>query len=117
MPGLYAEALVLGPALLPAVAFRGAADAAPLEELCARILDAAPSPADWCEPERLAARLARILARRPRLALEARELPAVRAWAARAPAALAREAPALLDSVQRELAGLRPGYDRAEEER
>jgi hypothetical protein len=107
VPAAYAEALLVGPALLPAITFRGAGGAAPLAELCGRILEAAPSPAAWCEPERLAARLARILARRPRLALEARELPAVRSWAQRAPLALAREAPALLDAVRRELAALR----------
>jgi hypothetical protein len=107
VPDAYAEALIVGPALLPAISFRGAADAAPLGELCERIREAAPSPAAWCEPARLTARLTRILARRPRLALEARELPAVRAWALRAPAALAREAPALLDAVRRQLAALR----------
>jgi len=106
VPALYDAALALGPALLPAVSFRSRADAAPLETLCVRIRGASLPPEAWCEPERLAARLARILAVRPRLALEARELPAVRGWAARARGGVAREAPALLDGVHRDLAAL-----------
>ena len=107
VPALYDAALARGPSLVPSVSFRSRADAAPLGELCARIRDAALPPDAWCEPERLAARLVRILARRPRLALEARELPAVRAWAAGARDGVAREGPALLDEVRRELGGLR----------
>jgi hypothetical protein len=101
VPALYGEALALGPALAPVISFRASASAAPLVELCARIAGAKLTPDAWCEPERLAARLARILARRPLLALEARELPAVRAWAAPAHAAVAAAAPALLEEVQR----------------
>lgn len=103
VPVLYGEALGLGPALAPALRFRRGADAAPLVELCARIASAALPPEAWCEPERLAARLARILARRPRLALEARELPAVCAWAPGARVAIAEAAPALLAELRREL--------------
>jgi hypothetical protein len=106
VPDLYDAALVLGPALLGAVTFRSRADAAPLGTLCTRIRGASLPPEAWCEPERLAARLARILAARPRLALEARELPAVRGWAERARVGIAREAPALFDGVRRELAAL-----------
>ena len=100
VPPLYGAALALGPELAPTIVLRAAADAAPLSELCRRIAGARLAPDAWCEPARLAARLARILARRPRLALQAHELPAVRAWAAHAPAAIARAAPALLGEVR-----------------
>jgi len=100
VPALYGEALALGPALAPAIALRRRADTAPLVELCARIGDAKLAPDAWCEPERLAARLVRILARRPLLALEASELPAVRAWSARARPLVGRAAPGLLAEVR-----------------
>ena len=103
VPALYGEALALGPALAPAIAFRVDRGAAPLVELCERIATAKLSPDAWCEPERLAARLVRILARRPLLALEARELPAVRAWGASARLEVARAAPALLAEVRSRL--------------
>jgi len=103
VPLLYGAALALGPALAPAIAFRVERDAAPLVELCERIAAAPLSPDAWCEPERLAARLVRILARRPLLALEAHELPAVRAWGARARLDVARAAPALLAEVRSSL--------------
>jgi hypothetical protein len=106
VPALYDAALADGPALLPSVSFRSQAETAPLEALCARIRDARLPPHAWCEPERLTARLVRILAARPRLALEAQELPAVRSWAASARVGIAREAPALLDGVRRELAAI-----------
>jgi hypothetical protein len=100
VPALYGEALALVPALVPAIAFRAECDAAPLVELCGRIAAAPLAPDAWCEPERLAARLVRILARRPLLALEARELPAVRAWASGAWLEVGRVAPALLAEVR-----------------
>ncbi len=103
VPMLYGEALGLGPALAPALRFRRAADPAPLVELCARIAGAALPPEAWCEPERLTARLARILVRRPRLALELSELGLVRAWAPGARVAVADAAPALLTELRREL--------------
>ena len=104
VPALYGEALALGPGLAPAIAFRVDRSAAPLIELCERIATAKLSPEAWCEPERLAARLVRILARRPLLALEAHELPAVRVWGARARLEVARAAPALLAEVRSRLA-------------
>lgn len=97
---LYGEALGLGPALAPAITFRADAGAAPLLELCERIAATPHSPDAWCEPERLASRLERILARRPLLALHASELPAVRAWAARARSEVAYAAAALLSEVR-----------------
>ena len=106
VPALYGAALAHGPALLASISFRSQADAAPLEALCARIRDARLPPQAWCQPQRLTARLVRILAARPRLALEATELPAVRSWAASARVGVAREAPALFDGVRRELAAL-----------
>jgi hypothetical protein len=102
VPDLYGDALASGPALVDTVALRGGADAGPLGALCERIRGAGLRPDRWCEPERLAARLARILAHRPRLALAARELPAVRAWAAGAAAEVAREGPALLAALGEE---------------
>jgi hypothetical protein len=107
VPALYGEALALGPALAPAVSFRRGASAGPLVELCARIGAAPLAPDAWCEPARLAARLARILARRPLLALEAGELPAVRVWAARARADVADAAPALLRAIALPMGGPR----------
>jgi hypothetical protein len=101
VPALYGEALALTPALAPAIALRRRADAAPLVELCARIAAAPLSPDAWCEPDRLAARLVRILVRRPLLALDASELPAVRAWATGARLEVARTAPSLLAEVRR----------------
>jgi len=103
VPVLYGEALGLGPELAPALRFRRSADAAPLVELCTRIAGTALPPEAWCQPGRLATRLARILARRPRLALEARELGLVRAWAPEAALAVASAAPALLAELRREL--------------
>jgi hypothetical protein len=99
VPALYGEALALGPELAPAISFRAKGHATPLIELCARIAGAKLAPDAWCEPERLAARLVRILAHRPLLALEARELPAVRAWAARARADVASAAPRLISEI------------------
>lgn len=104
VPRLYGAALALGPELAPAVAFRADGSAAPLLELCERIARAPLSPDAWCEPERLAARLVRILAKRPVLALEAGELPAVRAWAAGARSEVTRSAAALLREVRSRLA-------------
>jgi len=104
VPARYGEALALAPRLAPAITFRLAADAAPLLELCERIAAAPLTPTAWCEPERLAARLVRMLARRPLLALQASELAAVRAWAASARDEIARAAPALLAELRAELA-------------
>jgi hypothetical protein len=104
VPALYGEALALGPALAPSIAFRLEAGVAPLLELCERVAETPHSLAAWCEPKRLTERLVRILARRPLLALEARELPAVRAWAAGARHQVERAAPALLTEVREGLA-------------
>jgi len=103
VPALYGEALARVPELAPAVSFRRDADAAPIVELCARLASARLPPDAWCEPARLTARLARILARRARLALEPRELGPVRAWAPAARFAVGDAAPALLGELRREL--------------
>ena len=103
VPASYAEALARASALTPHVVFRNGAAALPLLALCGRIAAAPTTGASWCEPARLAARLARILARRPRLALEAGELPAVRTWAAGARREIACAAPSLLHQVRRRL--------------
>jgi hypothetical protein len=102
VPRLYDAALASGPSLVAQVALRGGADAAPLGALCARIRGAGLPPDRWCEPERLAARLARILAHRPRLALAASELAAVRAWGVGATDEVAREGPGLLAELAEE---------------
>jgi hypothetical protein len=99
-PAAYAPALGRGPSLLRSVVFRGQSDAAPLADLCRRIADARLPPQDWCAPDRLAARLVRILAPRPRLALAASELPALRVWAAEGREAVTSEAPRLLDELE-----------------
>jgi hypothetical protein len=99
-PALYQPALSQGPSLLRSVVFRGRQDPAPLADLCRRIAGARLPPEDWCAPERLAARLVRILAPRPRLALVASELPALRIWAAESRAAVAAEAPRLLEELE-----------------
>jgi hypothetical protein len=100
VPALYREALALGPTLAPVVVFRAESGAEPLAELCGRIARTPFPPDAWREPERLATRLARILARRPSLALEPRELSAVRSWAGEARAGVAGAAPALLADVR-----------------
>ncbi len=107
-PAPYKPALDRGPALLGAVVFRGRPDPAPLGDLCRRIADARLPPEAWCAPERLTARLVRILAPRPRLALIASELPALRAWAAEGRSAVAAEAPRLIEALEARLAAERP---------
>jgi hypothetical protein len=99
-PAPYAPALRRGPSLLKSVVFRGQSDPAPLADLCRRIAGARLPPEDWCAPDRLAARLVRILAPRPRLALVASELPALRIWAAEGRTAVASEAPLLLEELE-----------------
>jgi hypothetical protein len=123
VPALYGEALALGPALAPSIVFRVGRGVAPLLELCGRIapapllelcerIAAAPHPPeDWCAPERLTSRLARILGRRPLLALLAGELPAVCGWAARARPDVAAAAPALLEEVRGSLATVAPSRE------
>jgi hypothetical protein len=107
VPALYGEALALGPALAPALAFAEAADAAPLLDVCRRIAAAPGAPDAWCAPARLTERLVRILARRAPLALDPAELPAVSAWAAGARDGVAAAAPALLDELREQLSGAR----------
>jgi hypothetical protein len=104
VPALYGEALALGPALAPSIAFRLGAGVAPLLVLCERVAATPHSLAAWCEPKRLTERLVRILAPRPLLALAASELPAVRAWAACARREVERTAPALLSELREGLA-------------
>jgi hypothetical protein len=99
-PAPYAPALGRGPSLLRSVSFRGRPDPAPLADLCRRIAGARLPPEDWCAPDRLAARLVRILAPRPRLALVASELPALQIWAAEGRAAVAAEAPLMLEQLE-----------------
>jgi hypothetical protein len=109
VPAPYPPALAVGPSLLASIVFRGGSDPAPLADLCGRIAAAHLPPEDWCEPERLGARLVRILAPRPRLALVASELPAVRDWAAGARVIVAREAPRLIENLESRLDGPRAG--------
>lgn len=100
VPVPYRPALERGPSLLGSVVFRGRPDPAALRDLCRRIADASLPPDAWCEPGRLAARLVRILALRPRLALVASELPALRFWATEGREAVASEAPRLLEELE-----------------
>ena len=96
VPACYGEALAVAPRLAPGIAFRLASDVERLLVLCERIAAAPVVPPAWGEPDRLGARLARILARRPRLTLLPSELPAVRAWAVSARGEVAHAAAELL---------------------
>jgi hypothetical protein len=69
--------------------------------LCARLLEVGRSRARLT-PERLAARLASILQRRPRLALESRDVDAIARWAESAAPEVARRLPALVAELERE---------------
>jgi hypothetical protein len=69
--------------------------------LCARLLEVGRSHAR-STPERLAARLTRILQHRPRLALEARDVDAIARWAESAAPDVARRLPELIAELERE---------------
>lgn len=69
--------------------------------LCARLLEVALGPARLT-PERLAARLARILEHRPRLALAPRDVDAIACWAESAAPDVARRLPELISELERE---------------
>jgi hypothetical protein len=72
-----------------------------LGALCARLLEVGRSQARLT-PERLAARLARILEHRPRLALEPRDVDAIARWAESAAPDVALRLPGLLAELERE---------------
>lgn len=103
VPEAYLAALGTAPVLAPAIVLRPARSPARLLAVCERVAAAPVADAAWCEPEPLALRLARILAPHPRLALAARELPAVAAWAAGARSAVAAAGPRLWSEVSGEL--------------
>lgn len=69
--------------------------------LCARLLEGGRRHARLT-PERLAARLARILEHRPRLALEPRDVDAISRWARGAGPEVQRRLPALIAELERE---------------
>jgi hypothetical protein len=72
--------------------------------LCARLLEGGRRHAR-VTPERLAAQLCRILAQRPRLALEPRDLAAIEGWARRAQPEVERRVPELVAELERDVAG------------
>lgn len=69
--------------------------------LCARLLERGRCHARLT-PERLAAQLARILAHRPRFALEPRDVHAIALWAESAAPEVGRRLPELIGELQRE---------------
>ncbi|HMI91734.1 MAG TPA: hypothetical protein VK509_10250 [Polyangiales bacterium] len=77
------------------VAFRGDAHAIDFHDLLARLADA-PLPGAYRDPAFVCSRLQRILAPRPRLALQAHELAPVQEWLTLAHARIADDADAIL---------------------
>lgn len=80
VPAVYRAALEEVPAALPSLRWRGREGGARLARACERIARS-PLPEAYAEPDFAVERLVRILQRRPRLALLAEEVPAVRRWA------------------------------------
>lgn len=84
-----------------AVEWCTASDPPALGGLCARLLEVGRVH-ERLTPERLASRLARILAHRPRLALEPRDVDAIARWAYGAAPEVARRTPELIAELERE---------------
>jgi hypothetical protein len=72
VPDVYREALAVGRHLSHSVSWRGVGSGGRLAEVCWRVNEA-PLPEAYAEADFVAARTARALAGRPRLALDARE--------------------------------------------
>lgn len=98
----YVAALAVIPDVAPALVWPGADDA-PRFLALGRALDAYGVDSHVVGVDVLVARLRRILASRPRLALAPHELPAVLAWAERARVDLVQLAPRLTREVEQAL--------------
>jgi hypothetical protein len=81
------------------IAFRGDDRANDMHALLVRLADA-PIPVGYRDPEFVLARLQRILAPRPRLALQAHELEPVRAWLEHAHARITNDAHAIVELLR-----------------
>jgi hypothetical protein len=81
------------------IAFRGDDNAIDMHALLVRLADA-PIPVGYRDPEFVLARLQRILAPRPRLALQAHELEPVRAWLEHAHARIDDDALAIVELLR-----------------
>lgn len=99
----YLRALELGSAPLPDLAWEPSSDTERFMGLCQRLRHAGVARFR-VDAEQAATDLARILARRPRLALTDEETPAVKAWAAQAFLVVKTELPALLEQLKNRLA-------------
>lgn len=106
VPAPYRAAVASAEGQADALAFQGDAEAARRQwrSACARLAQA-PLPEGYADPAFVAERLVRILARRPRLAVEPGREPLVGEWAAAAKPRVAAAAEALLDEVEERLAG------------
>jgi hypothetical protein len=98
----YGQALGRSAALLGSVAWRSG-DAVSVVEVCRRVAQA-DLPAGYARPEFAAARLARVLAGRPRLVVRAGDAAAVNGWVAELAPRVRELAPALLDQLREALA-------------
>jgi hypothetical protein len=96
--GRYLAALGTAPALADAIAWRPAQGASRWRRLHARLRAAGP-PSRRPAPERVAERIARALAPRPRLRLEADEPARVTRWLAAAAPTVERRAAEMLDET------------------
>jgi hypothetical protein len=99
VPACYHDALATAKA---PIRWRQSDGTARWEYLRGRLRDA-PLPHGYQDPEFVAERLVRILAGRPRLALERSGIDTVFAWSRRARAPVARAADELLDEVRQRL--------------
>lgn len=102
VPATYDEALRTAPALESALQWRGPVAPDLLGRACTRLLEL-DIAAGYARPREVAARLARVLSRRPRLAFADGETEIVAEWAEGASSALGDQAEALFDEVRRGL--------------
>jgi len=100
----YLRALELGSAPLSGLAWEPSSDTERLMGLCQRLRHVGVDRFR-VDAEQVTVDLARILARRPRLALAEQETPAVKAWAAQAFLVVKTELPALLEQLKNRLDG------------
>ncbi len=102
VPRAYDDALRAGPALESALRWRGPVAPDLLGRACTRLLELDVA-AGYARPAEVAARLRRVLSRRPRLAFQGDEPALVAEWAAEASRGIEHDAEALFDEVRRGL--------------